>query len=446
MTWRRWLWGLVGLIVMVLLALGGWSYVTWRQTQAAAAEVPPEPPPAPIALLRAPIPDGPHADLLRRGRYLTTAGDCVSCHTRAGGQPFAGGLGLRTPFGVIYSANLTSDGRSGIGAWSDDDFYRAMSRGIGRNGQHLYPAFPYPHFTIVRREDTDAILSWLKTVPAVRYTPPANLLPFPMDIRASMTAWNAAFFDDRAFVPDPKQSAEWNRGAYLVNGLGHCGACHSPKNIAGASQRDRHLQGGELNQWVAPNLTGDERTGLGRWSAEDIVEYLRTGRNAHANAGGPMAEVVSYSTSLLTGEDLGAIATYLKSQPAHADNMAAGVDAASMQRGAAIYSDACASCHLEGGQGQSRRFPPLTGDAVAQQRNPVGVLHIILAGSRTGPTPERPTAFTMPSFAWKLSDQEAADVATFIRNSWGNRAPPVDPARVADLRKTLQLPPKLTGG
>jgi mono/diheme cytochrome c family protein len=254
-----------------------------------------------------------------------------------------------------------------------------------------------------------------------------------------MAAWNKMFFRPGRFVADPNQSPEWNRGAYYVNGLGHCGACHTPLNVAGAAERDHFLQGSNLNEWVAPDLTGNARTGLGRWSVDDIVEYLRTGRNAHSNAAGPMAEVVAYSTSLLSDTDLHAAALYLKSLKASPDTATAAPDAAAMRRGAANFSDGCASCHLADGRGQPRYIPPLPGSAVAQQKDPAGLLHLILAGGRTGPTPTRPTPLTMPSFAWKLSDQEIADVATYVRNSWDNRAAPVSSSDVSHLRKALSL-------
>lgn len=435
-TARRRTWLAVGLVVLVLVAAVA---ISWVAVARGVHDVPREPPPAPLAILMRPIPDGPNAGLLRRGRYLAIAGDCVSCHTRKGGHPFAGGLGLRTPFGVIFSPNLTGDRETGLGAWTPDDFARAMSHGIAKGGRHLYPAFPYPHFTNVSRADTDAILAYLKSLPPVRYTPPSNKLPFPIDIRASMIAWNALFFRNHPWAPDPQRSAAWNRGAYLVDGLGHCGACHSPKTIAGSDERSRSLQSGELDHWVAPDLTGNPRTGLGRWSAADIAEYLRTGRNVHANAAGPMAEVVSYSTSLLSDADLQAIATYLKTLPASPSATPDAPDPATMRRGGAIFSDACASCHLDSGRGQPRLFPPLPGSAVAQQRNPDGLVHLILAGGRTAPTPTRPTDVTMPSFAWKLDDGEVADVATFVRNSWGNRAAPVKPHTVADMRRAIAV-------
>jgi mono/diheme cytochrome c family protein len=374
-----------------------------------------------------------------RGQYLVLAGDCMSCHLRDGGEPFAGGLGLNTPFGVIYSSNITSDAQTGIGAWTSEQFYQAMHDGKGAHGENLYPAFPYPWFKLASRADDDAIFSFLKTTPAVHYTPPKNHLPFPLNIRSAVSGWNLLFLGSHDYQADSSQSAEWNRGAYLVNGLGHCGACHTPKNALGADKSGQPFRGGDLETWVAPDLTGNPRTGLGDWNIDDIAEYLRTGRNAHAAAGGPMADVITYSTSLMSDDDRRAIATYLKGEPASPAVAAGTPDSQAMSRGAEIYSDACTSCHLEQGVGQSRLFPPLKADAMLQQANPAGVLHLILAGTRIGTSASRPSPLSMPSFAWKLSDQEIADVSTFIRNSWGNQASPVSESDVSAARKKLNL-------
>jgi mono/diheme cytochrome c family protein len=393
----------------------------------------------PLQLLTAPLPTtGADAAQIAHGRELVIAGDCLSCHTRPGGQPLAGGLGLPTPFGVIYTPNLTPDKETGIGGWTSEQFYRAMHEGRGPKAL-TYPAFPYVYFTIVSRADSDAIFAYLKSTPAVSYRRPASELPFPLNIRQLMWGWNLLFFRPHEFQPDRTKSAEWNRGAYLVNGLGHCSQCHTPTNFLGANKTDAAFQGGALENFVAPDLTSNKRTGLGSWSDADVVEYLKTGRNSRANASGPMAEVISYSTSLMSDADLQAIATYLRSLPASPDARVATPDAATMQRGAAIFSDACASCHLDEGRGQARNFPPLGRNAVVQQTNPAGILHITLAGTRTAPTLSRPTPFAMPSFAWKLSDQEVADVTTYIRNSWGNRAPPVSAHDVARMRDKLDL-------
>ena len=394
----------------------------------------------PTQVLTQPIPDSvPNAALLRRGQYLVAAGDCMSCHLREGGEPLAGGLGLKTPFGVIYTPNITPDKETGIGDWSDDQFYRAMHEGIDDEGKNLYPAFPYPWFTLVSREDDAAILAFLKTIPAVKYTPPKNDLPFPLSIRSAVKGWNLLYFNSRDFKPDANQSAEWNRGAYLVNGLGHCGGCHTPKNSLGADKSKLELHGATLDDWVAPDLTSNDRTGLGTWSIDDVAEYLQNGRNAHAGAGGAMADVITYSTSLMSDADRRAMAVYLKSQEASPSVASSQPDTAAMRRGAEIYSDACASCHLENGIGQPRYFPPLGPNAMLQQADPMGLEHLILAGGRIGISPTRPSPMTMPSFAWKLTDQEIADVSTFIRNSWGNRAAAISASDVRAARKKLNL-------
>lgn len=423
----------IAIFMLILIAVASWLWLTLNPVTIV------EPPPALLSILRQSIPDGPGADRIRRGRYLTIAGDCVSCHTRAGGAPFEGGLGLQTPFGVIYSPNLTSDAATGIGDWTPDQFYRALHEGIAPGGRHLYPALPYPHFTLVSRPDADAILAFLKTVPARHYEQPANRLPFPIDIRAGMIAWNALNFTPRTFQSNPAQSAAWNRGAYLVEGLEHCGACHTPRTLLGAENNGHAFQGGVLDHWLAPDLTGNMRTGLGRWSVRDLVEYLKTGRNGQSNAAGPMAEVVTYSTSLLSDDDLMAIATYIKSLRSSSSPASAAPDALAMSAGGAIYDDACTACHRVQSKGQPRMFPPLAGSAVVQQRDPTSVIHLILASARTGPTLSRPSTQSMPSFAWKLDDQQIADVGTYVRNSWGNRGEPISVSEVAKLRRQLDL-------
>ena len=392
----------------------------------------------PTQLLTAPLAVPADAQL-QRGRSLVIAGDCLSCHTRPGGEPLSGGLGMKTPFGVIYTPNLTSDRETGIGGWTPDQFWGAMHRGRDDEGHYLYPAFPYVFFSQVSRADSDAILAYLKTTPAVSYTPPDNKLPFPLNIRLVMWGWNLLFFHPHDFQADASKSAQWNRGAYLVNGLGHCGQCHTPTNLFGANVERSAFHGGSLENSVAPDLTGNKRTGLGGWSTAQIVEYLKTGRNDRAQASGPMAEVISYSTSLMSDQDLQAIVTYLQSLPASPAADPAAPDAAAMKRGAEIYSDACASCHLDQGRGQPRYFPPLSNDTAVQQANPDGVLRMVLAGTRTAPTAGRPSPLAMPSFAWKLDDQEIADVTTYVRNSWGNRAQRVTASQVAHERRKLDL-------
>jgi mono/diheme cytochrome c family protein len=274
----------LGLLSAVYLALGDTPTAPTRDRWPLTA----------VALLTAPITDTtPNAAVLRRGQYLVAAGDCMSCHLRLGGRPFAGGLRLMTPFGVIYTPNITSDRDTGIGAWNDEQFYRAMHDGIGSHGENLYPAFPYPAFRRASRVDDDAIFAYLQTTPAIRYSPPKNDLRFPLNLRFMVKFWNLFFLKSNV-QSDSGQSADWSRGAYLVEGLGHCGGCHTPKNWLGADEVSHALEGARFGDWVAPDLTGNERTGLGGWSIADIAEYLGNGRNAHAGAGGDMGDVVTY--------------------------------------------------------------------------------------------------------------------------------------------------------
>jgi mono/diheme cytochrome c family protein len=434
----RMLFRIVGVLIVLSLVAG--AYFAWSLSHAVALPAGPVTSVAAAKILLEPIADGPNAAQLRQGQYLARLGDCLSCHLRADGEPFAGGLGLNTPFGVIYTSNISSDPNHGIGNWTPDQFYRAMHDGIGGHGQHLYPAFPYPWFRNLSRQDDDALLAYLKTTPPVDYQPPGNELVFPMNVRAAVSVWNLLPLPPRPGTQTPQgATTEWSRGEALVLGPGHCSQCHTPRNHFGADKQGEAFQGGVLDNFVSPDLTGNPRTGLGSWTVDDIAEYLRTGRNTRAAAGGPMGDVVTYSTSLMTDEDRHAIAVYLKSLPASAAADVTAPDPASMKRGAAVFSDACTACHLENAVGQPTLFPPLGNNAVTQQNDPTGVLHIILAGVRVGPSPTRPSPLTMPSFAWKLTDQQVADVSTYIRNSWGNRASPVTAQDVAKLRSKLQL-------
>ena len=376
---------------------------------------------------------------LERGRYLATVGDCVACHTAAGGQPYAGGRDLATPFGSIMSANLTPDGATGIGRWTPDDFYRAMHEGKRPDGAQLYPAFPYPFYTKVTRDDSDAIFAFLQQLPATPNAVDRNTLPFPFNIRPAMLAWNALFFTPGTYKPDPTRSAEYNHGAYLTESLGHCGACHTPMNLLGANKASDAYQGNQIQGWYAPNITNDDRMGLGRWSAEDIVTYLKTGHNAQSAASGPMAEVVTNSTAEMKDEDLHAIATFLKERGAAGDTAPAALamDDAQMQAGAAIYADTCKACHTATGNGVGSLFPRLAASQIVQQTDPVTLVRVVVQGSRSAATGREPTGPAMPSLGWRLSDDQVASVVTYIRNAWGNRAARVSAGDVAAIKKKL---------
>jgi len=375
---------------------------------------------------------------VQRGRSLTDAGDCMPCHTIPGGTPFAGGRAIQTPFGTMLSPNLTPDNETGIGAWSDDQFVRAVTKGLGPGGEHLYPAMPYTYYTRVTEGDLLAIRAYLKTLDPVHNRVQTDQLPFPFSIRQSLYAWNALFYRGGAFRPDPQQSPEWNRGAYLVQGLGHCAACHTAKDWLGGDETSRALQGGVIQGWFAPNLTGDARAGLGGWSIDDVAEYLATGHNRFAAASGPMAEVVAYSTSKLTDADRRAIALYLKGLPGNPQNPAPVAD---LPAGSDLYVDNCSACHNRDGSGMPKMFPALAHGPFVQSADPTSLIRVVLLGQRSVATAGAPTAPAMPAFGWKFNDSEVAAVLTYIRNTWGNAAAPVSASDVRSERAKLEDDP-----
>jgi mono/diheme cytochrome c family protein len=374
---------------------------------------------------RAQVEDKQDFTLIERGRYLAVIGDCTACHTEPGGKFMAGGRSLETPFGNLVTPNITPDMETGIGSWSEEEFYNSMH--IGVSDVRLYPAMPYPYYTKVTRDDVMAIRAWLNTVPPVVNRVQSNTLPFPFNIRASLIGWNWLFFKAETWQNRADKSAEWNRGGYLVEGLGHCGACHTPKNALGGDEDSRHLQGYALQGWFAPDITGDKHLGVGAWSVDDIVEYLKTGANRFTTASGPMAEEISDSTSHWTVADLRAAATYLLDQPGRKEAPPQAVSAQdpAMQAGRAIYSDQCAACHTMDGTGIARLLPTLHGSPFVQQQKPDSLLRVVLDGTRAVSTELAPTAPAMPALGWKLSDDQVASVVTYIRNAWGNAAPAV---------------------
>jgi mono/diheme cytochrome c family protein len=374
-----------------------------------------------------------------RGRYLSILSDCASCHTvPQKNQPFAGGRPIETPFGKIVAPNITPDMETGIGSWTDDQFDDAVRKGIGRNGERLYPAMPFNAYTKMSREDVLAIRAYLNTATAVYNPVVADTLPFPFNMRTSMRIWDGLYFKEGEYVADPHRSAEWNRGAFLVDGPAHCGACHTPKSFLGGDKTAQYLQGSPLQGWSAPNITNDARTGLGGWSVDDVTAYLKTGHNHITAATGPMAEAVDLSTSKMTDNDVKAIATYLKSLPGDDKPQTAMVASApEMAAGGAIYRDQCSACHGIDGKGIDRLFPAVGNSSMARADDPTSVIRIVLRGARSVATDKEPTAPGMPSYGAQLKDEQVANVLTYIRNSWGNAAPPVAPGDVAKMRDSL---------
>jgi mono/diheme cytochrome c family protein len=356
---------------------------------------------------------------VERGRYLATAADCGSCHTVPGSeQPFGGGRAIETPFGVLAAPNITPDRETGIGAWTDDQFDAAVRGGVSRNGARLYPAMPFPYYSRMSREDVKDIRAWLSTIKPVSNAVRVNRLPFPLNIRASMIVWDKLYFTPGEFHPDASKSQEWNRGAYLVQGPEHCGACHTPKTFLGGDKPAEALQGYTLQGWTAPDITGGQGS-LRNWTADDIAIYLMTGHNRHAAAAGLMGEVVDLSTSKLTDNDVHAIAAYLKDISGPAQENAGSPDKDILTAGGAIYQDLCSACHAQDGKGVPNMFPNLAEAATVKARDPTTVFRVILQGAQTVSTDREPTGPAMPAFGWQLDDAQIAAVATYVRNHFG---------------------------
>lgn len=376
---------------------------------------------------------------VERGRYLAVASDCAACHTLPGsGHDFAGGRSIETPFGLLLAPNITPDPLTGIGAWTNDEFVNALTRGTGRHGERLYPAMPYTYYTKLSRDDALAIRAYLNTVPAVPNAVKSNQLPFPLDIRTGLMVWDKLFFTPGAFKPDSGKSAEWNRGAYLVEGPGHCGMCHTPKSFLGGDKTSKSLEGYNLQGWFAPNITSDNRRGVGSWSVDQIAAYLKNGANDFTTGNGLMAETIHLSTSHMRDDDLKAIGVYLKDQ--HSQNGSANIaapDQATMKAGAQIYADECSGCHTPNGKGVPGLFPSLNGTPMVQQNDPTTLIRVVLRGALSVATDRAPTGPEMPAFDWILEDGRVADVLTYIRNSWGNSAGAVDASTIKKQRAAL---------
>jgi mono/diheme cytochrome c family protein len=385
---------------------------------------------------------------IKRGEYLARVGDCVACHTKHGGKAFAGGFALPTPFGTLYSPNITPDRTYGIGDWSADDFYNMMHTGRSRDGSLLYPAMPFPAYTKVTRADSDAIFAYLSSLKPVREPNRVNELRFPYSSRSLLYGWRALYFHEGEYVPNPKESAEWNRGAYLVEGLGHCGTCHTAINALGGTSEERAFAGGliPMQNWYAPSLTLNKEGGLGDWSLEDIAGLLQDGISSRGAVYGPMAEVVHNSLQYLTDADVRAMAVYLKTLPErhegpapNAPRGATQVSASMLAQGAQLYAKHCQSCHMENGFGRPPGWPPLAQNPSIQMASAVNPIRMVLNGGYPPQTRDNPRPYGMPPFAQILSDEEIAAIVTYIRVSWGNHGGVVTEAEVNALRSAPLL-------
>jgi mono/diheme cytochrome c family protein len=370
---------------------------------------------------------------VERGRYLALASNCAGCHTVRGGAAYAGGLGIGTPFGTVYASNLTPDARHGIGGWSAAEFWRAMHNGRARDGRLLYPAFPYPSFTRITRADSDALYAYLRTVPPSATPATPHRLRFPYGTQAALAVWRALSFTPATFAADAGQSAEWNRGAYLVEGLGHCIACHGSRNMLGATEEKRGLSGGliPVENWYAPSLTSSREAGVAGWETRHVVELLKDGTAPGGSVMGPMADVVYRSTQHLSEADLAAMAIYLQKLPDTTPPAppAAPVrrDAGTMERGARIYDQRCAYCHGDAGQGAPGAYPPLAGNRAVNMATATNLIQVVRHGGFLPSTAGNPRPYGMPPFGHVLDDNDVAAVLTYVRGSWGNDAPPVTP-------------------
>ena len=386
---------------------------------------------------------------IARGAYLARAGNCAACHTARGGAAYAGGLGIGTPFGTVFTSNLTPDVQSGIGSWSSADFWRAMHNGRSKSGRLLYPAFPYTNYTQVTRDDSDALFAYLKSLPAVAQTNTAHAIDFPYNSQAALAVWRALFFSPGVYKIQANRSAEWNRGAYLVDGLGHCNACHAARNALGASDA-LNLAGGliPIQNWYAPSLVSRLEASVGDWPQHSIISLLKNGINERASVIGPMAEVVRGSTQYLSAADLNAMATFLKALPEDSgpkeaeiavmarttSNTPDVISKGAAEQGAKLYDQHCAQCHGDKGQGVPNAYPALSGNRAVVMQQTANLVQIVLNGGYAPATEGNPRPYGMPPFILVLKDSDIAAVLTHIRGSWGNKGSAVSALEVNRIR------------
>lgn len=377
---------------------------------------------------------------IKRGEYVMRLADCAACHQ----TNFAGGYKIDTPFGTLLTSNITPDKETGIGRMTERQFFNAVRQGRGDHGL-LYPAMPYTAYRQMNDQDMHDLWAWMATQPAVNNRVDENGgMHFPYNIRLAMAGWNLLFFRNAGFTSDASQSDDWNRGKYLVDGPAHCSVCHTARNALGGEISSRYLQGGSLGSWYAPDITPNPHAGIGRMSEQNLVDYLKTGSDGKRVAAGPMAEAVEHSMQYFTPSDLKAINAYLRAVPASTTPppQPFSLPQASRNNAALSYEVNCSACHGLQGEGIDGMVPAFAGND-GMLGDPTNAIHALLDGARAAHTEARQTAAGMPAFAWKMDDQQMAEILNYVRNSWGNQAAEVTPAQVADLRKTTGAPQKL---
>ncbi len=381
-------------------------------------------------------------DVVTRGRYLARVGNCMGCHTVQGGPDYAGGRGVNTPFGVVQAPNLTPHAANGLGGWTAAEFWRALHNGRSRDGRLLYPAFPYPNYSHVTREDSDAIFAFLQSLEPVDSPRADHALRFPFNTQVALAVWRALFFrpqPSRTQTSAPDASPQLLRGAYLVQGLGHCTACHTPRNAWGASRSDASLQGGAIpgQGWYAPALDVAEEAGVADWREDEVVSLLKAGVSDRASVSGPMAEVVFHSLQHWSDADVRAAVAYLQALPQRTAPAVARhrPPEAVRERGEQLYERHCMDCHGGQGEGKPGAFPALAGNRAVLMREPGNLVRMVLHGGYPPATAGNPRPHGMPPFMQTLSDADIAHVLSFVRNAWGNEAAEVDTITVHRVRE-----------
>lgn len=424
---RKILWSILALLLAIIASVVIWLALANRNPDLNQPSVAPANP----------------AEQIKQGEYLARVGNCMSCHTARGGEQYSGGRAVPTPFGNIYTSNLTPDAETGIGKWNNGDFWQAMHDGKSKDGSLLYPAFPYTNYTKVTRADSDAIFAYLQTLPAVAHKNIAPELRFPYDNRALLYVWRALYFRPGQYANDDKQSVEWNRGAYLTQGLGHCSACHSPRDSFGGTSLKAELGGGMIPvlNWYAPPLNSDKENGLGNWEAAHLAAFLKTGVAPSRSVSGPMSEVVAGSLQHMSDADINALTGYLKSLPqqiaapkAGAENIRPEDKKAMITAGAKLYENQCATCHQASGKGVPSVYPALAGSSAINTAIASNAIRMILHGGYAPSTVGNPRPYGMPPFGQAMSDEEVAAVLTYVRNSWGNQGNAISSNEVNNYR------------